>query len=516
MAADVASSFGASGWGINSTHHGADSIANEQIVYRRKKGGLPGPSWTIPVIGKFADSLRPTLEKYQEGWNSGALSVASVFNIFIVIASSTDFSRKILNSPIYAEPCLVASAKKVLSHDNWVFLNGKQHVDYRKGLNSLFTSRALGIYLQIQESIYKKHFEQWLQEANKEPKAFMMALRNLNMETSLRVFCGDYISEQGAQEISDHYWLITMALELVNFPFAFPGTKVYKAIQARKMAMKWFEHTAAESKKRMAAGEEVTCLTDAWVRSMLDARENRENEDLQEDQRKVLLRDFSDREIGMVLLSFLFASQDAMSSGLTYLFQHLADHPEVLRKLREEQYALRDNDVESPLTIDLVEKMEYTRAVVRESLRLKPPVIMVPYKTTKAFPISKDYTVPKGAMVIPSFWNSLHDPEAYPSPDEFKPERWLEGAGSPAQTHSKNYLVFGSGPHNCIGKEYAIQHLMAVIGTASILLDWKHDVTDLSEKVMVIATIYPKDGARLTFSRRSAPAVGATPQEAAA
>ena len=372
------------------------------------------------------------------------------------------------------------------------------------------------IYLQIQESIYRKHFTQWLSDANKEPKPFMMALRNLNMETSLRVFCGNYIPEHGAQEISDHYWLITMALELVNFPFAFPGTKVYKAIQARKMAMRWFEHTAAESKKRMAAGEEVTCLTDAWVRAMVDARENRENEDLQDDQRKVLLRDFSDREIGMVLLSFLFASQDAMSSGLTYLFQHLADHPDVLRKLREEQYALRGNDVDAPLTIDLVEKMEYTRAVVRESLRLKPPVIMVPYKTTKAFPINKDYTVPNGAMVIPSFWNSLHDPEAYPSPDEFKPERWLEGAGSPAQSHAKNYLVFGSGPHNCIGKEYAVQHLMAVIGTASILLDWTHDVTEFSEKVMVIATIYPQDGARLAFSRRSPPAVGATPQEAAA
>ena len=116
----------------------------DRVVYRRKKGGLPGPTWTIPVIGKFADSLRPSLEKYQEGWNSGALSVASVFHIFIVIASSTDYSRKILNSPTYAEPCLVASAKKVLSPDNWVFLNGKQHVDYRKGLNSLFTSRALG------------------------------------------------------------------------------------------------------------------------------------------------------------------------------------------------------------------------------------------------------------------------------------------------------------------------------------------------------------------------------------
>ena len=288
-------------------------------------------------------------------------------------------------------------------------MNGKTHVDYRKGLNSLFTSRALGIYLQIQESIYKQHFAKWVAEDNSTARPFMMQLRDLNMDTSLRVFCGNYIPEHGAKEISEHYWLITVALELVNFPFAFPGTKVYKAIQARKMAMKWFEFTAAESKKRMAAGEEVTCLCDAWVRAMLDARENRENEDLRDDQRKVLHRDFSDREIGMVLLSFLFASQDAMSSGLTYLFQHLADHPEVLRKVREEQYALRNNDVESPLTIDLVEKMEYTRATVRESLRMKPPVIMVPYMTHKPFPISEDYTVPKGAMIIPSFWNSLHE-----------------------------------------------------------------------------------------------------------
>lgn len=94
-------------------------LALEQVTYRKKKGGLPGPAWTIPVIGKFADSLRPSLEKYKEGWDSGPLSVASVFHIFIVISSSTEFTRKILNSPTYAEPCLVASAKKVLSHDNW-------------------------------------------------------------------------------------------------------------------------------------------------------------------------------------------------------------------------------------------------------------------------------------------------------------------------------------------------------------------------------------------------------------
>ena len=59
----------------------ATLLLSEQYNYQKKKGGLPGPKWTIPIIGKFADSLRPSLEKYQEGWNSGPLSVASVFNM---------------------------------------------------------------------------------------------------------------------------------------------------------------------------------------------------------------------------------------------------------------------------------------------------------------------------------------------------------------------------------------------------------------------------------------------------
>lgn len=59
----------------------ATLLLAEQYNYQKKKAGLPGPKWTIPVIGKFADSLHPSLEKYQEGWNSGPLSVASVFNM---------------------------------------------------------------------------------------------------------------------------------------------------------------------------------------------------------------------------------------------------------------------------------------------------------------------------------------------------------------------------------------------------------------------------------------------------
>jgi C-22 sterol desaturase len=53
----------------------------EQSVYRYKKRHLPGARWTIPIIGKFADSLHPTMEGYKKVWNSGALSAISVFNM---------------------------------------------------------------------------------------------------------------------------------------------------------------------------------------------------------------------------------------------------------------------------------------------------------------------------------------------------------------------------------------------------------------------------------------------------
>lgn len=53
----------------------------EQTVYRSKKRHLPGSKWTIPIIGKFADSLHPTLENYEKQWDSGALSALSVFNM---------------------------------------------------------------------------------------------------------------------------------------------------------------------------------------------------------------------------------------------------------------------------------------------------------------------------------------------------------------------------------------------------------------------------------------------------
>lgn len=88
-------------------------------------------------------------------------------------------------------------------------------------------------------------------------------------------------------------------------------------------------------------------------------------------------------------------------------------------------------------------------------------------------------------MVIPSFYNSLHDPEVYPDHDSLVPERWLD-PNSSANTNPQNYLVFGSGPHKCIGIEYAQLNIALVLATASVLTNWEHYLTPESDKVQYV------------------------------
>ena len=108
--------------------------------------------------------------------------------------------------------------------------------------------------------------------------------------------------------------------------------------------------------------------------------------------------------------------------------------------------------------------------------------MQVPYKTVRPFPLNDEYTAPAGSIVIPSFYNSLHDPEIYPEPDEFLPERWLDPEGL-ANANPKNYLVFGSGVHRCIGYDYVYMNMALVISTALGMGNWEHEVTPLSGEV---------------------------------
>ena len=406
-------------------------------------------------------------------------------------------SRKIFNSPAYVKPCVVDAAHKLLGKTNWVFLDGKDHVEFRKGLNGLFTRSALACYLPRIDEVCDDYFNWFLEksEATKhEPTPWMPEFRELMCAVSCRTFVGHYMSDEVVKKIADDYYMITAALELVNFPIILPYTKTWYGKKAADMVLEEFTKCAAKSKARMAAGGEVSCIMDAWIKAQQDSAKYREK--LAQgipvdpaDKPAQVLRDFSDYEIAQTVFTFLFASQDATSSASTWLFQLMADRPEVLDKVREENFSARNGDPKVPLSLELLDNMPYTRAVVKETLRYRPPVIMVPYMAKRDFPITDKITVAKGSMIIPSVWPATHDEEAYPNADSFDPDRWITGD---AEKQNKNFLVFGTGPHYCLGQLYAQLTLASMVGKASMTMDWEHFPTPKSEDIKVFATIFPQ------------------------
>lgn len=317
-------------------------------------------------------------------------------------------ARKVFNAPSYAKPCVVDVAHKLLGADNWVFLDGKAHVDFRKGLNGLFTRRALECYLPGQEDVYRTYYKRFVQiskDAGGKPVPFMSEFREIMCALSCRSFVGSYLPDESFKKIADDYYLITAALELVNFPIILPYTKTWYGKKAADLVLDEFSKCAAKSKIRMRAGGEVHSIMDAWVRAMVDSERWRDaeaqglsTEGLEKPT--PLLRDFSDHEIAQTIFTFLFASQDATSSACTWLFQIMAQRPDVLDRVRDENMRVRKGNRHACVSLDELESMTYTRAVVRELLRYRPPVLMVPYLVKKDFPISATYTVPKGELPL--------------------------------------------------------------------------------------------------------------------
>ena len=76
-----------------------------------------------------------------------------------------------------------------------------------------------------------------------------------------------------------------------------------------------------------------------------------------------------------------------------------------------------------------------------------------------------------------------------------------------AEKQTKNWLVFGTGAHYCLGQNYATSSLMAMIGKASMEMDWEHTPTPQSEDIKVFATIFPQVCIDLPYDRRRSKAL---------
>jgi cytochrome P450 len=150
----------------------------------------------------------------------------------------------------------------------------------------------------------------------------------------------------------------------------------------------------------------------------------------------------SDAEIRDELLTLLVAGHETTATALSWAMERLSRHPQKLERLRDEVLAGEE---------------DYLTATIQETLRLRPVIVIVLRRLTEPVEIG-GYELPAGATVVPSIHLVHRDPEIYPEPDRFLPERFLD---DPPGTYT--WIPFGGGIRRCLGASFAQFEMQVVL-----------------------------------------------------
>lgn len=233
----------------------------------------------------------------------------------------------------------------------------------------------------------------------------------------------------------------------------------------KKLNIQLFREEVSQFFRDLVAGtmkirEEKNIIRHDMIHLMMQARkeilEAAENPD-NGVKRKLL--ELSDDDITAQVVLFLLAGFETTSTFLSFTAYELAVNKDVQTRLQEEIDSVIAEEG-NRLTYDgVVHKMKYLDMVVSESLRKWPPLSAMDRGVSNKYVIppmedEPGVTLEKGDVIIIPIQGLHHDPEHFPNPDKFDPERF-----SPENKHQikpLTYLPFGSGSRNCIGMRFAL------------------------------------------------------------
>ncbi|HLT34797.1 MAG TPA: cytochrome P450 [Enhygromyxa sp.] len=255
-------------------------------------------------------------------------------------------------------------------------------------------------------------------------------------------------------------------------PLGLPGTPYTRFIHACERLGARIEQLIAERRRAGLAADVLSALIGA-----LEADPDRSDDEL----------------IGQTAL-LLVAGHETTAHTLAWTLFLLSQHPDVQVALTEEIDAAGLG--ERP-ELDAIMGLPLLGRVLAESMRLLPTVPLLFFRrSTEPFSLG-DHQLPVGATVILSPLITHRDPDCFPHPRRFDPDRWRELSPTPYQ-----YLPFGAGPRMCVGATFGGLALRLML--CLVLRRWLVSVTDdarVSYKTAGV-TMGPKRGLRLRLLAR--------------
>ena len=336
---------------------------------------------------------------------------------------------------------ILRNYQRIFGENDITVLAGKEHRERQKILAKTIKSKNLNNYIDIIHDLSQSYFLKWIKSDYVD---LYSEINNYTLDMILKLLLGiDYASKS---EISNYLKDMTSGLKTI--PVVFPWTKFGSALESKNKLFNQFEQIIVRRKKENNFGSDILGI-------LLTVQEQMNYE-------------LTPREIVGQMVNLLSLGKKELSSALSSFFILTSEHLDVLKLLQIEQEKM---DISEPLSLDKYKKMVYLEQVIKEVLRLVPPVSGGLRKIIEDCSF-QGFRIPKGWHAYYYISSVLKDPEIYKQPEIFNPERF-----NPTNAEDKKkplcYIPFGGGARECIGKEFAYLVIKIFISALLDNCSWK-------------------------------------------
>jgi cytochrome P450 len=432
---------------------------------------LPPGNFGLPIIGETLKFLRDRKFAEKRYRQYGSIFKTKLFGSPTIVLTGADANRFLFSQENKNFTIAWPRSVEVLLGENSLALQtGNIHQQRRKLMGQAFQPRSLANYLPTIIDITNQYLEKWV---NMKTLTWYPEIRNYTFDIAGKIFVGK--DQNDITNLSEQFEIWVEGL--FSIPINLPGTRFTKAWQARQKLLEYLEQIIQERQASNDLGTDALGI-------LLQAED--------EAGQRLPLAELKDQ-----ILVLLFGGHETLTSAIASFCLLTAQHPEVLAKARAEQ---KQFDPTIPISLEQLKEMTYLEQVLKEVLRLTPPVGGA-FRRAIADSEYKGYRIPQGWSVQYQIRQAHKDDSVYVLPAEFDPDRF-----SPARQEDKSqvfsFIPFGGGLRECLGKEFARLEMKVLAAMLLRKYEWQL-LPDQDLTLTTIPTPKPKDGLKVIFGEMS-------------
>ncbi|KAG0171863.1 hypothetical protein DFQ28_000202 [Apophysomyces sp. BC1034] len=451
---------------------GVDDARQQQVVYvdlrEQIKEIIPGPT-KLPFVGSLYDML-PDLT---QGWVKQFKTYGPLVDVTILgkrtvgtndptiaelfVKESEYFTKKIGITLIEVKPFGGQGLFTTdTADDDWQLAH--------KLLMPAFSPRAIKAYQEEMGNITQQTIKIFEEFKPDEPVEILDWTTNVTFETIGRVGFGYEFHLLEERDRPPHPFIEAMGYCM-------------KQVVTRFQQAQFIKQLPIEANRRFDSSVELMHRT---VEEVITDRKNSPHaHDINKDLLGYMLnaRDehnlgLSDSNIRDQVVTFLIAGHDTTANTLAWTLYQLALNPEIEAKLLQEVVNAGITHDKNPTT-EQISNLKYMHQVLKETLRLYPPVRMLGKYCKKDCIVPGGYRIKEGTAVAVNVYAMHHNEKIYPEPLRWDPDRWTP---EEEQKRSRfSWLPFSTGPRSCIGMAFALQEAKTVLAMFLHRFQFRYD-----------------------------------------